>query len=156
MRKLLWPAAVLGIVALSALARPTEAQQAYGRGFGARVGADLENDNLLLGGHVNLGFLTPALRLQPNAALGLGGDGETFGVNVELQYFLSPGIAFEPYVGGGVGFLTGGGEDGAVLDAVFGLEADVSSSLDWFGEGRILVGDDIHPRLETGFTFLSF
>jgi hypothetical protein len=32
----------------------------------------------------------------------------------------------------------------------------VSSNLDWFAEGRILVGDDIHPRLETGFTVLSF
>ncbi|MBA2564304.1 MAG: hypothetical protein H0V09_02620 [Gemmatimonadetes bacterium] len=158
MRKLLWPIGTSALLALALLPAPRAAgaQQAYGRGFGARIGADLESDNLLLGGHVNLGFLTPAIRFQPNAAIGLGGDEESFGVNVEFQYFLSPGAAFEPYVGGGIGFLTGGNESGAVLDGVFGLEADVSSTLDWFAEGRLLIGDDIHPRLETGFTLLSF
>jgi hypothetical protein len=156
MGKLLRHAAVAALLSLPALASPADAQQAFGRGFGVRVGADLENDNVLLGGHVNLGFLTPRIRFQPNATIGVGGDGETFGVNVEFQYFLNPGYAFEPYAGGGVGFLTGEGEDGAVLDAVFGLEADVSSTLDWFAEGRLLIGDEIHPRVETGFTFLSF
>ena len=155
MRKLLQPA-LLAALFVTAPAVTADAQQAYGRGFGPRIGADLETDNLLLGGHVNLGFLTPALRFQPNAALGLGGDEETFGVNVEMQYFLFPGYGFEPYVGGGIGFLTGAGEDGAVLDAVVGVEADVSSRLDWFAEGRLLFGDDVHPRIETGFTVLSF
>ena len=153
MRKLLW-LAVLVLCLVLPIAAP--AQQSFGRGFGARIGADLENDNFLLGGHVNLGFLTPGIRFQPNATLGLGGDGETFGANVEFQAFFSPGNTFKPYVGGGVGFLTGAGEGGAVLDGVFGVEADVSSTLDWFAEGRILVGDDLHPRLETGFTVLSF
>jgi opacity protein-like surface antigen len=154
-KQLLWGAAV-AVAALVASPPSAAAQQAYGRGFGARIGADLENDNVLLGGHVNLGFLTPPIRFQPNAAIGLGGDDDTFGVNVEFQYFTSPGMAFEPYVGGGIGFLTGGGEDGAVLDGVVGVEADVSSKLDWFAEGRLLIGDEIHPRIETGFTFLSF
>lgn len=153
MRKLLW----LGAAAmLPALAASADAQQAYGRGFGARIGADLENDNLLLGGHVNLGFLTSEIRFQPNATVGFGGDDDTFAVNIEFQYFLQPGYAFEPYAGGGVGFLSGGREDGAVLDGVFGVEADVGSRLDWFVEARLLIGDDIHPRLETGFTVLSF
>jgi hypothetical protein len=153
MRKLLWPAFLLLSIAI-----PTagQAQQTFGRGFGARIGADLHNDNFLLGGHVNLGFLTPNIRFQPNASVGLGGDGDTFGVNLEFQVFLSPGYTFKPYTGGGIGFLTGSGEDGAVLDGVFGVEADVSSTLDWFAEGRLVVGDDIHPRLETGFTVLSF
>lgn len=153
MRKLLWLAAV---AALPALPLTAPAQQTYGRGFGARIGADLENDNFLLGGHVNLGFLTSALRFQPNATFGLGGDEDTFAVNVEFQYFFSSGFTFEPYAGGGLGFLTGGKDDGAVLDGVFGVEADVSSNLDWFVEGRLLIGDDIHPRIETGFTLLSF
>jgi hypothetical protein len=153
MRKLWWPAVlVLSLV----LPLAGQAQQSFGRGFGVRIGADLENDNFLLGGHVNLGFLTPGIRFQPNATVGLGGDGDTFGANVEFQAFLSPSRTFKPYVGGGVGFLTGAGEDGAVLDGVFGVEADVSSTLDWFAEGRILVGDNLHPRLETGFTVLSF
>jgi opacity protein-like surface antigen len=153
MRKLLWPAVLILAIALPEVGR---AQQSYGRGFGGRIGADLENDNFLLGGHVNLGFLIPSVRLQPNATIGLGGDDDTFGMNLELQAMLTPGSLFQPYAGGGVGFLTGGGEDGAVLDGVFGVEADVSSTLDWFGEFRVLVGDDIHPRLETGFTVLSF
>jgi hypothetical protein len=153
MRKLLWSAV---LVLATGVAAEAEAQQTYGRGFGGRIGADTQNDNFLLGGHVNLGFLTPNIRFQPNAAIGLGGDGETFGVNVEFQVFLSPGFTFQPYVGGGPGFLTGAGEDGAVLDGVFGVEADVSPTLDWFAEGRLLIGDDIHPRLETGFTVLSF
>ena len=153
MRKLLWSASLLLVAALPAA---VEAQQSFGRGFGARVGADLEDGNFLLGGHVNLGYLTSAIRFQPNASIGLGGDGDTFGMNVEFQAFLSPGRTFKPYAGGGVGFLTGAGEDGGVLDGVFGVEADVGSTLDWFAEGRILIGDDIHPRLETGFTVLSF
>jgi opacity protein-like surface antigen len=153
MRKLHWSVALILTVLLSSAG---EAQQRYGRGFGGRIGADLENDNFLLGGHINLGFLTPNIRFQPNATAGLGGDGDTFGVNAEFQVFLSPGMTFQPYAGGGVGFLTGDGEDGAVLDGVFGIEADVSSTLDWFAEGRLLIGDDIHPRLETGFTVLSF
>jgi hypothetical protein len=159
MRKRSWS---LVLALLLAAPLTAQAQQAYGRGFGARVGADLETDNLLLGGHVNLGFLTSAIRFQPNAAIGVGGDDETFGVNVEFQYFLAggppfdPGFTIEPYVGGGVGFLTGAGEDGAVIDAVFGIETDVSSRVDWFAEGRLLIGDDLHPRLETGFTLLSF
>ena len=153
MRRLLW---LVALGALAALPAEAAAQQAYGRGFGARIGADLETDNVLLGGHVNLGFLTSNLRFQPNAAIGLGGEGDTFGVNVEFQYFFTPGVAFEPYAGGGVGFLTGAGEDGAAVTAVLGLEADVSSTLDWFAEGRLLIADEIHPRLETGFTFLSF
>jgi hypothetical protein len=158
MRKLF---ATLVLLSLMVCAVRVQAQQAYGRGFGARVGADLETDNLLLGGHVNLGFLTSAIRFQPNAAIGLGGEDETFGANVEFQYFLAgsgldPGFSIEPYLGGGVGFLTGGGEDGAVIDAVFGAETDVSSRLDWFAEVRLLIGDQVHPRLETGFTLLSF
>lgn len=153
MRKLLWLAAV---AVLASLPPAVSAQQSYGRGFGARIGADLDTSNLLLGGHVNLGFLTSSIRLQPNATFGLGGDDETLSVNVEFQVFFNPGYAFEPYAGGGIGYLTGAGEDGAVLDGVFGVEADVSSTLDWFLEGRILIGDDIHPRLETGFTLLSF
>ncbi len=153
MRKLLWIAAA----ALLALPPATaHAQQSFGRGFGARIGGDFENDNFLLGGHVNLGFLTSNIRFQPNAAIGIGGDGDTFGLNVEFQYFLSPGFPFAPYAGGGIGFLTGAGEDGAVLDGAFGVEVDVSPTLDWFAEGRLLIGDDIHPRLETGFTLLSF
>ncbi|HEY7530804.1 MAG TPA: hypothetical protein VIC56_09025 [Gemmatimonadota bacterium] len=152
-KHLLWAAVAAAALVASA---PAAAQQSYGRGFGVRIGADLENDNVLLGGHANLGFLTSAIRFQPNAAIGLGGDDDTFGVNVEFQYFTSPGMPFEPYVGGGIGFLTGGGEDGAVLDGVAGVEADVSSRLDWFAEGRLLIGDEIHPRIETGFTFLSF
>jgi hypothetical protein len=156
MRKLLCLGACVALAAISAPAAPAEAQQTYGRGFGARIGADLQNDNFLLGGHVNLGYLTPAIRFQPNASVGLGGDGDTFGMNVEFQYFFGSRLAFEPYAGGGVGFLTGAGEGGAVLDGVFGVEADVSSTLDWFAEGRLLVGDDIHPRIETGFTVLSF
>ncbi|HEY7461756.1 MAG TPA: hypothetical protein VIC59_07770 [Gemmatimonadota bacterium] len=154
MRKLLWSASLLLVAAV--LPAALAAQQSFGRGFGARVGADLEDGNFLLGGHVNLGYLTPAIRFQPNASLGLGGDGDTFGMNVEFQAFFRPGYGFKPYAGGGIGFLTGAGEDGAVLDGVFGVEFDVSSNLDWFAEGRVLVGDDIHPRLETGFTVLSF
>ena len=153
MQKLLWLAA---LAAALALPLPGHAQQSFGRGFGPRIGADLKTGNLLLGGHVNLGFLTSSIRFQPNAAIGVGGDDETFSVNVEFQYFFNPRLDFEPYVGGGIGFLTGGGEDGAVLDGVFGVEADVSSTLDWFAEARLLIGDDIHPRLETGFTLLSF
>jgi hypothetical protein len=153
MPKLMWSAILIAMLGVPLTA---DAQQRYGRGFGARIGADLENDNFLLGGHVNLGFITSALRFQPNAVLGVGGDDETFGVNMEFQYFLSPGLAFEPYVGGGIGFLTGDDEDGAVLDGVFGLEADVSRTLDWFAEARLLIGEEVHPRIETGFTFLSF
>jgi hypothetical protein len=153
MRKLLWLAAA----ALLALPAGTgHAQQSFGRGFGPRIGGDFENDNFLLGGHVNLGFLTSRIRFQPNATIGIGGDGDTFSMNVEFQYFQNPGVPFEPYDGGGIGFLTGAGEDGAVLDGVFGFEADVSPTLDWFAEARLLIGDDIHPRLETGFTLLSF
>lgn len=152
MRKLIWLAAFAALL----LATPAFAQQRYGRGFGARIGADLKSDNVLLGGHVNLGFLTSAIRFQPNATVGIGGDDETFAVIVEFQYFFNPGFAFEPYAGGGVGFISGAGEDGAALDAVFGVETDVSSTLDWFAEGRLLFADDVHPRLETGFTLLSF
>jgi hypothetical protein len=149
----MWPAVLVLSLVLPIAGR---AQQSFGRGFGARIGADLENNNFLLGGHVNLGFLTPGIRFQPNMTVGLGGEDDTFNANAEFQAFFSGGRTFKPYAGGGVGVMTGAGEGGAVLDGVFGVEADVSSTLDWFVEGRLLIGDDLHPRLETGFTVLSF
>ena len=59
MRKLLWSASLLLVTALPAA---LEAQQSFGRGFGARVGADLEDGNFLLGGHVNLWIERAQLR----------------------------------------------------------------------------------------------
>lgn len=80
---------------------PSYAQAA---GWGPRVGATIDPDQVHVGVHADFGKISERVRFQPNFELGLGDDLTVAALNFEASYrFVKNWDAWSPYAGGGVG-----------------------------------------------------
>lgn len=92
---------------------PGGAAQARMPGWGPRVGFTLDPDQVLVGAHLDLGYISREIRLQPNFEIGVGGDHATAAFNFEgIHDFAAYRSGWAPYVGTGLGVVMTSAEPG--------------------------------------------
>lgn len=81
-----------------------EAEDAVGyRGWGPRLGASVNPDQIVFGGHLDFGHFAGHIRLQPNVEVGLGDHQTWVSFNGDLAYtFNTDWGRWSPYLGGGL------------------------------------------------------
>lgn len=149
-----------------AAALPAAAQDLGPRGWGLRVGASSDPDQVLFGAHVDLGEVIDRLRLQPSLELGVGDDAVTLQGLVPVHYRFATGGEWTPYAGGGVllALVDYGDEhsDRSRRDeedfviapvAVGGLEWSRSGGRDLLFELQLGGGDAFDAKVVVGLTF---
>lgn len=151
--------ALSGLLLLPSLAH---AQSGTLRGWGPRVGLSSDPDQIYLGTHFDLGNLANRLRFQPNLELGVGDGLTVLTTNFEVGYRLrTDWDVWSPYVGGGLGVVTVGSDDGIFDDrygselgatGLFGVER-VQGSNRFFLEAKVGLVDAPDLKLGMGWTF---
>ncbi len=142
----------------------TQAEERVGfRGWGPRVGASIDPDQIVFGGHIDFGNFAERIRFQPSLEMGLGDNLTLVTVNFDADYrFRSQWDVWTPFVGGGVGLhfynwnngVNDNGSDTEVgLHAVGGIEKGLSNGDRFFLLAK--VGFVHSPDLEilAGWTF---
>jgi len=127
------------------------------QGWGVRVGASANPDQVFGGVHFNLGYFARDVRFRPTIELGFGDDATTLQALAEVHYVFSKVQVWKPYVGGGLGLAyvnvdvdcNGNGNcDDSETDteisfaAVGGVETKLRSGNTFGIEGKIGLGDD--------------
>lgn len=154
--------AVLLVLAATLSPSTAGAQELGLRSYGIRIGAALEDDpQILVGGHADVGRLTPDIRLQPLFTVGAGSDVLTLLLGGEAHYLfpVEAGATIEPYVGGGVGLhhidLDEGDSDTDIaLLVTGGVDFPMERWWSWFAEGRFVIADESVFRLEAGVNWV--
>ncbi len=136
----------------------------YVLGWGGRVGAALDPEQVYVGFHLDLGEIAERVRLQPNIEIGFG-DGRTLvAINPEVFYLFKPHDRWTPYAGGGLGINIVNWDHSADMDDMMetqiglnllgGVETKISDRAKFFGEIKFGVGDSPDAKLSVGLTFL--
>jgi hypothetical protein len=164
---------VLAVPVLFALAALIPADEALAqgttgigwKGWGVRVGASADPDQIYGGVHFNLGEFAKDVRFRPTIELGFGDDVTTLEALAEVHYVFSKVQVWKPYVGGGIGLAyvnvddndNGNGDDSDTEFAfaiMGGAETKLKSGNGFFIEGKIGLGDnDPDFKLGVGWSF---
>lgn len=139
------------------------------KGWGVRVGASADPDQIYGGVHFNLGEFAKDVRFRPTIELGFGDDVTALEALAEVHYVFSKVQVWVPYVGGGIGLAYvnvddddngNGNGDGDDSDTEFafaimgGAETRLKSGNGFFIEGKIGIGDnDPDFKLGVGWSF---
>jgi len=137
----------------------------YVLGWGGRIGATLDPDQVHLGVHADLGEIAGRVRVQPNLEVGLGSDRTQIAVNPEVIYLFTARERWTPYAGGGLGInivkfdKTAPGADNSELEVglnlLGGIETKISSNSRFFAEVKFGIGDSPEVKFTAGFTILQ-
>jgi len=143
---------VLLVLSSPVLAQGT-AQIEY-RGWGVRVGASSDPDQIYGGVHWDLGEFARNVRFRPNVELGFGDDVTTIQGNAEVHYVFSKVQVWKPYVGGSAGVIfvdpdQGGSETDLTVMGVGGVETKLKSATSFFIEAKIGLTDN-EPDFKIG------
>jgi hypothetical protein len=137
------------------------------RSYGLRGGVNLNPDQFNFGAHLDVGRLTPRIRLQPSFELGFGNGVLLAATNFDAHYLFTA-RKFGPYAGGGIGInfidvQNGIGRGGGlaiepVLNLVGGAEwgaarAGSQAFRRYLLEARIGMGDTPELKLVAGVNF---
>jgi len=164
---------VLAVPVLLALAALMPADEALAqgttgigwKGWGVRVGASADPDQVYGGVHFNLGEFAKDVRFRPTVELGFGDDVTTLQALAEVHYVFSKVQVWTPYVGGGIGLAyvnvdddnSGNGDDSDTefaLSIMGGVETKLKSGNGFLIEGKIGIGDnDPDFKLGVGWSF---
>lgn len=133
------------------------------QGWGPRIGATFDPDQIHFGAHMDFGNLARRIRFQPNVELGLGDDLTVGALNFELNYrFREDWAVWTPYLGGGLGlFLISHSGEGLEDDTetelgvsiMGGIEKGISDGDRFFLEAKIGLVDAPDLKLTIGWTF---
>jgi opacity protein-like surface antigen len=135
------------------------------KGWGVRVGASADPDQVYGGVHFNLGEFAKDVRFRPTVEVGFGDDVTTLQALAEVHYVFSKVQVWKPYVGGGIGLAyvnvddddNGDGDDSDTEFAFAGMggvETKMKSGNGFFIEGKIGIGDnDPDFKLGVGWSF---
>ena len=160
---------VMTVAATLAPAAEHEAGVGF-RGWGPRVGASIDADQLLAGAQFDLGEFFTNVRWQPSFELGYGDDKFSFFGNFMVSYYFPVKAAVTPYAGGQVTVwlfdqngpinnndLNNGVEDGFNAEigvyAVGGIETKLKGGTRFLAELQVGVGDVPDFRVLAGWTF---
>jgi hypothetical protein len=164
---------IAGALLLAAAAIPAMAQgapqgnaqgtsQAGWQGWGLRVGASANADQIFGGVHFNLGEFAPDVRFRPTVEIGFGDDRTLVQALAEVHYVFSNVKPWSPYVGGGLGITyvdwSGGhheGSDAALsVAAIGGIETRLRSGNGLLFELKVGLGDhDPDLKFAVGWSF---
>jgi hypothetical protein len=135
--------------------------------YGPRVGFSTSPDQLVVGGQLSVGNVTPEITFDPNVELGFGDNATLIAFNLDLHYhFDISGSNWSPYVGAGVGinFISIDLPPGVSADNSFtkvggqligGASVPTASGNKFFGELKLGLGDSAIPdmKLLVGWNF---
>jgi len=167
MRKVIFLPVVVFICLLAA--GPVQARD-YVLGWGPRVGATLDPEQIHIGVHADLGDIAERVRLQPNVEVGFGDNKTLVAINPEVFYLFTPHERWTPYAGGGLGINVVHWSDKLVptgvsgvdktetqigLNLLAGAETKINDSTKFFGEIKFGVGDSPDMKFTVGLTFLK-
>jgi len=152
------------LVVLLALAAPASAQELGFRGWGPRVGATNNPDQVFGGVHFNFGEFVPHLRFQPNFEIALGDDFQILSVTAPVHYRFDVQGKVTPYAGGGVTVAwekedLPRGQDNSNLEialkGIGGVEWPLQGGNDFFLELNVGFGDIQDFQVLAGWMFGS-
>jgi hypothetical protein len=157
-KKLLLVCAFVGVPA-AALASDVVAT-----GIGPRVGFSSGPDQLLLGGQMVVGGITPEITFDPSIDLGFGDHQTVVGFNFDLHYHFDTNTRWRPYAGAGVvlsfvsfdeGFFgrNRGSDTFAGGNVVVGAGTPTASGNRFFSELKLGIGDVTDLKLVAGWNF---
>jgi opacity protein-like surface antigen len=155
----------LFLVLTLAIAAPAIAQSSAGgsglgwEGWGVRVGASSDPDQVYGGFHFDLGHFARDVRFRPTIELGIGDDVTLLQALAEAHYVFSKVQVWKPYVGGGVGLSwveiddappqVDDSDTDIALMGIGGVETSLKSGARFFMELKIGFGDD-DPDFKVG------
>lgn len=159
--KLVVPVAALALLAMiGPSASAGDRNRSFGyHGFGPQVGLSFSPDQLVVGGHLDLGEAFPHVRFQPTGDIGFGDHVTTFQANADFHYrFMNSWDVWNPYLGGGIGLVAASADGHSASDmglhAIGGIEKYISSGK-FFLEGKLgLVDESPDIKLMAGWTFV--
>jgi len=140
------------------------AVDAQAAGWGPRVGATLDPDQIHVGVHGDLGHLARRVRFQPNLEVGFGDDLTTTALNFEASYrFVDDWDRWSPYAGGGVGLNWYSWDSGVPghddtdmdvgLNLLGGIEKGIGGGDRFFLELKLGLVDSPDLKVTAGWTF---
>lgn len=154
--------AVLVIMCLLS-ARTLESRD-YLLGWGPRMGATIDPDQVHLGIHLDLGDIAERVRLQPNVEIGFGDNLRVISINPEVFYLFNTRARWTPYAGGGLGInfydwdsrgrFPNDSDTKLGLNLLGGFETRISSHSKFFTELKFGVSGSPDAKLTIGFTFM--
>jgi hypothetical protein len=154
--------AFLAMTLGATVARATPETDVGFAGWGPRIGASLEPDQIFFGVHLDYGNFGRHVRFQPNLELGLGDHVKLFTLNAEIVYRLnSTWEAWSPYLGLGIGAniksVDSDGSNNSQTDMginlIGGFEKGFYSGNRFFVETKISVNDVPDIKVAIGWTF---
>jgi hypothetical protein len=134
------------------------------RGWGVRVGASQNPDQIYGGVHFDLGEFAKDVRFRPYFEIGSGDHVTTLQAMAEVTYLFSKVQVWKPYVGGSLGFdyvtlndVPSGVDDtdtGIALMGIGGIETKLKSGTKFFAELKIgFADDDADAKVGVGWTW---
>jgi hypothetical protein len=154
------------LCALSALVPITAyAEGAAVNSYGPRVGFSSNPDQLVVGGQLSVGNVTPEITFDPNVELGFGDNVTLIAFNLDMHYhFDLSGSNWRPYAGAGLGinFVSEDLPPGISADnsstnvggqLIGGASVPTASGNQFFGELKLGIGDVPDFKLLVGWNF---
>jgi len=131
-------------------ARPVGAQT-----FGVRVGASVDPDQFVVGGHFETKELVDHVTFRPNVEVGLGNDLTVTCFNFELAYHFDypNGKAWHVYAGGGPALVLIDGHGNDHTGGGFNLLLGIQSHQGLFGEVKAGLIDSPDFKIVIGYAF---
>ena len=135
------------------------------RGWGPRLGATIDPDQIHFGVHFDFGNFAQRVRFQPNFELGFGDNITLAAINGDVHYrFRENWEVWSPYLGGGLGInfwswdndkFPNRGDTEAELgvNVVGGIEKGISGGDRFFIEGKLGLVDAPDFKIQVGWTF---
>lgn len=134
------------------------------RGWGPRIGASINPDQFVFGGHADLGYFGKRIRFEPNLEMGFGDHITLVTVNFDAAYrFLATWNTWSPYVGGGLGvnfyswdngYDHGNNNDTEVgVSALGGIERGLSNGSRFFIMAKVGLANSPDIKFLAGWTF---
>lgn len=134
------------------------------QGWGVRVGASADPDQIYGGFHWEMGSFATDVRFRPVIEAGFGDDVKTAQAFAEVHYVFSKVQVWKPYVGGGIGLSWAKVDDAPPgvddsdtdlgLTGIGGIETGLKSGNRFFMELKIGFGDvDPDVKFGLGWTF---
>lgn len=131
-------------------ARPVGAQT-----FGVRVGASVDPDQFVVGGHFETKDLVDRITFRPNVEVGLGNDLTVTTFNFELAYHFDfpGGKAWNVYAGGGPALVLADSHGNDHTGGGFNLLVGIQSRQGLFGEVKAGMLDSPDFKIVIGYAF---
>jgi len=157
LRKLLLTGALLGLL-------PTVALAASLTQAGPRIGFSVDPDQIVFGGHLEIGDVAPKITFNPDLELGFGDHVSVVSLNFNMHYNMKlEDSDWRPYVGAGVGLnfvevdLPAPFEDSSETDVggtlLVGAGIPTHGGNHFFTELKLGLGDAASLKLLAGWNF---